>query len=133
MPYRGAGQPPARPGRHPRPATLSALTGETAALAQYPTVALSVTPVPETIDTLAEHDRTTGTHLVSTLRAAIGPPTVPSGTYVPVDSGAWVAHGLADGYDRQLRAGDQAADAQLGPDVVDTAAVARRHRHARSR
>ena len=48
-----------------------------------------------------------------------------------MDSGAWVAHGLADGYDDQLQAGDQAV-AQLGPDAVtDAAAVLDADRHAR--
>ena len=102
--------------------TLAALQGEAAALAQYPDVPLSVTPVPETIDTLANHDRTTGTHLVSTLRAAVAHRPLLSGTYVPVDSGAWVAHGLTDGYDAQLQAGDQALT-QVSPGVVNTAAV----------
>ena len=50
------------------PSVLDALDGEADVLSQYPSVAVSVTPVPETVDTLADHDRTTGTHLVADLR-----------------------------------------------------------------
>ena len=104
------------------PAVLGALNNEADILSQYPSVAVSVTAVPETVDTLADHDRTTGTHLVSGLRAAVGHRSILAGPYVPVDSGAWVAHGLSSGYDDQLQIGDQAL-AQLGGAVTDAAAV----------
>ena len=104
------------------PAVLDALDNEADVLSQYPSVAVSVTPVPETVDTLANHDRTTGTHLVADLRAAVGHRPILTGPYVPVDSGAWVAHGLTAGYDDQLQAGGQAL-AQLGGAVTDAATV----------
>ncbi len=115
-------------GHHPdraatlSPSVLAALGAETAALGQQTGVAVTVTPTPETIDTLADHDRTTGSHLLADLRAAIAHRATLSGPYVPVDSGAWVAHDLSAGYDDQLQAGDQAL-VPLGAGVTHTAAV----------
>jgi hypothetical protein len=103
-------------------AAVSALDGEADVLARYPTVPLAVAPVPETIDTQAEQDRTSGTHLVTDVRTAIGRRAVLSGPYVTVDSGAWVAHGLSGGYDQQLQAG-AAALAPLGAGVTRATAV----------
>ncbi len=104
------------------PSALSGLDAEADVLSQYPTVAVSVAPAPETVDTLAQHDRTTGTHLVADLRAAVGHRPILSGPYVSVDSGAWVAHGLSSGYDAQLSGGAQAL-AQLGAGVTTAVAV----------
>jgi hypothetical protein len=98
---------------HLAPATLSALTAETAALARNPTVPVAVAPVPETVDTLAELDRSSGSHKVSDLADAIGQRTVVPSTYVPLQSGSWLADGLADGFDRQATAGRATLDRQL--------------------
>lgn len=114
-----------RPDRAPTlsPTQLAALDAEADQLGQYPSVPVSLAPAPETIDTLADHDRTTGSHLLADLRTAIAHRDVLAGPYVNVDSGAWVAHGLATGYDQQLVAGAQALS-QLGTTVDQTAAVA---------
>jgi hypothetical protein len=95
------------------PAVMAGLTAETAALAAQPGVPLSVVPVPETIDSLAERDRTLGTHLVAGVRSAIGSRPTTGATYVSVDTGAWVAHGLTAGLDRQLVAGYDTVTTEL--------------------
>ncbi len=99
---------------HLAPATLSALRAETKALARNPSVPVAIAPVPETIDTLTEIDRASGSHRVRDLADAIGHRTVVPSTYVPLESGSWLADGLADGYDRQSTAGRATLDAQLG-------------------
>ncbi|HVN52560.1 MAG TPA: hypothetical protein VMT43_14085, partial [Acidimicrobiales bacterium] len=98
---------------HLTPSTLAALRAESVALARAPGVPVAVAPVPETIDTLAQIDRTSGTHGVAQLATAIRGRTLVSGTYVTVDSGAWLADGLADGYERQLAVGRAVLDAGL--------------------
>jgi Family of unknown function (DUF6049) len=104
--------------------TVSSLGDETTTLGQYPSVPVMVAPVPETIDTLADRDRTIGSTAVGQLRAAIGSRPVVASTYVPVDSGAWVSRGLLAGFDRQLDVGASTIASQLGarpvPDVAIT-------------
>jgi hypothetical protein len=105
---------------HLAPSTLSALAAETVALARAATVPVAIAPVPETIDTLAELDRTSGSHKVTDLAHAIGGRTVVPSTYVPLQSGSWLADGLADGFDRQAAAGDATLRAQLRVTPTDT-------------
>ena len=89
----------------------------------------ALAPVPETVDTLADHDRTVGTNSIKGLQAAIGSRKLVGSTYVPLDSGAWLAHGLADGYDRQLTAGSSTLSSQLGVDPLRRCCPHRRHHH----
>lgn len=64
---------------HLAPSTLSALAAETVAFHRDRTVPIAVAPVPETIDTLAELDRASGSHKVADLADAIGKRTVVPG------------------------------------------------------
>jgi Family of unknown function (DUF6049) len=98
---------------HLAPSTLSALAAETTALARKRSVPIAIAPVPETIDTLAELDRASGSHKVDDLADATGNRTVVPSTYVPLQSGSWLADGLADGFDRQVTAGHATLAAQL--------------------
>ena len=74
---------------------------------------VAVAPVPETIDTLGEIDRASGSHRLADLAAAIGQRTVVPSTYVPLQSGSWLADGLAAAFDRQSTAGRAALDTEL--------------------
>ncbi len=106
------------------PDELADLTTTTATLARYSTVPISMAPSPETLDSMAAHDRTQDTHKVADLSAAIAGRPVIASTYVPVDSGAWIAHDLTDGYNRQLVAGRRTATDLLQSTVATNAMVA---------
>jgi hypothetical protein len=99
---------------HLAPSTLSALSAETAALARSSAVPVALAPVPETIDTLGEIDRASGSHKVADLATAIGQRNVVPTSYVPLASGSWLADGLGDGFDRQLTAGRATLATELG-------------------
>ena len=107
---------------HLAPSTLSALTAETTALARAPSVPVALAPVPETIDTLSEIDRASGSQKVAALAAAIGQRTVVPSSYVPLPSGSWLQDGLGAGYDRQLTAGRATLTADLGRAPSDAVA-----------
>ncbi len=95
--------------------TVASLQGLINALNRQPTVALTVTPTPETIDALAERDRSTGGTSVASLAKASGSGRqVINDTYVGVDRGAWVGQGLSAALGAQFDAGAATLTSQLG-------------------
>ena len=94
-------------------ADLQALIAE---LNRRPAVPVTVAPTPETIDAMAEYDRTVGTRQPArSLSDAVGTGRqVVNGTYVDVDRGAWVSQGLGGALDGQFEAGADSLQAQLG-------------------
>jgi hypothetical protein len=108
---------------HLSAATLADLQAETVELLRHPQLPIAVVPVPETIDTLSDLDKANGTNATPALARAIGSRTLIPSSYVPVDSGGWLAHGLGAGYDDQLVTGHATLGADLGIPPDDTLAV----------
>jgi hypothetical protein len=97
------------------PDTLVGLQGLIGELNRQPSVPLTLTPTPETVDALAERDRSTGAApLVASLAMASGTGRqVINNTYVNVDRGAWVSQGLSAALGAQFDAGAAALSSQL--------------------
>ena len=96
--------------------TVAGFQGLIGELTRQSSVPLSLRPTPETIDALAERDRSTGAApLVEALAKASGAGRqVINNTYVNVDRGAWVSQGLSANLDSQFEAGALALTSQLG-------------------
>jgi hypothetical protein len=101
-------------------ATQRALSAEIDLLRNHTSVPVSLAPTPETVDALADRDATTGGHMVDDLQAAASGHQVITGSYVAVDSGAWLAAGLAAGYTRQLATGQRTLSTTLDEAVPGT-------------
>jgi len=97
------------------PDTVAGFQGLIGELTRQSSVPLSLTPTPETIDALAERDRSTGAApLVEALAKASGAGRqVINNTYVNVDRGAWVSQGLSANLDNQFEAGALVLNSQL--------------------
>ena len=101
------------------PDTVASLQGLIEVLNRQPGVPLTITPTPETVDALAERDRSTGAApVVASLAKASGPGRqVVNDTYVAVDRGAWVGQGLSAALGAQFDAGAATLTTQLGPEL----------------
>jgi hypothetical protein len=94
------------------PESRRALAATTSALAAWPTVALTVDPVPAVLAALEADPASSPT--VASLGNHLAGRQVLAAPYVALDTGAWIASGLEPELDEQLSAGATTAGTILG-------------------
>jgi hypothetical protein len=91
-------------------------------LGSVPGVPVTLEPTPETVSALSESDRSNNTRVVGDLAAAARGRQVVSGSWVGVDSDAWLGQGLTDLFRRELSLGTSTLTGLIGvePDTHTT-------------